>query len=261
MWGVLTVDEPWWVCITQGDVYFPDPHCSGPRVLFKGTVPRGPVFHALSRSILRRFSGTPQGHRCRWAVCFVSFPDLSSSENQVLGECTVPGEPCILFTTLVLEAQFPWCTMRAHSQVCCMSPLKSWAQAVTLLNPLSLFLSFIFYPTSFWRDQAAFLGALCPPPAFRSCSTFKLSFDEFLGEKVVSPSYSSTILGPPRKTVFENIKYSQLARLWKIYIIPISFGLFKDSCQVNLGHMYVSAVILYIFLMFLWGKKGVKKLY
>jgi len=29
------------------------------------------------------------------------------------------------------------------------------------------------------------------------CSAFKWSFDEFVGEKVVSPSYSSTILGPP----------------------------------------------------------------
>ena len=28
-------------------------------------------------------------------------------------------------------------------------------------------------------------------------SAFKCSFDEFVGEKVVSPSYSSSILGPP----------------------------------------------------------------
>ena len=28
-------------------------------------------------------------------------------------------------------------------------------------------------------------------------STFKCSFDEFVGEKVFSPSYSSTILAPP----------------------------------------------------------------
>ena len=28
-------------------------------------------------------------------------------------------------------------------------------------------------------------------------SAFKCSVDEFVGEKVVSPSYSSTILGPP----------------------------------------------------------------
>ena len=29
------------------------------------------------------------------------------------------------------------------------------------------------------------------------CSAFKCSFDEFVGEKVVSPSYSSAMLGPP----------------------------------------------------------------
>ena len=33
---------------------------------------------------------------------------------------------------------------------------------------LSLFLSFIFCPTSFWRQWAAFLGTWCPLPAFRS---------------------------------------------------------------------------------------------
>ena len=34
---------------------------------------------------------------------------------------------------------------------------------------LSLFLSFIFFPTSFWRQWVDFLGAWCPLPAFRSC--------------------------------------------------------------------------------------------
>ena len=37
------------------------------------------------------------------------------------------------------------------------------------LTLLFLFLSFIFCPTSFWREWDAFLGAWCPPPAFRSC--------------------------------------------------------------------------------------------
>ena len=37
------------------------------------------------------------------------------------------------------------------------------------LNLLSLFLSFIFCPTSFRGEWAAFLGAWCPLPAFRSC--------------------------------------------------------------------------------------------
>ena len=35
------------------------------------------------------------------------------------------------------------------------------------LTLLSLLLSFIFCPTSFWREWAAFLGAWCLPPAFR----------------------------------------------------------------------------------------------
>ena len=37
------------------------------------------------------------------------------------------------------------------------------------LNSLSLFLSFIFCPTSFWRHWPVFLVVRCPLPAFRSC--------------------------------------------------------------------------------------------
>ena len=37
------------------------------------------------------------------------------------------------------------------------------------LNLLFLFLSFIFCPTSFRRQWAAFLGAWCPLPEFRRC--------------------------------------------------------------------------------------------
>ena len=37
------------------------------------------------------------------------------------------------------------------------------------LNVLSLYSSFIFYLTSFQRNWAAFLGAWCSLPAFRSC--------------------------------------------------------------------------------------------
>ena len=35
-------------------------------------------------------------------------------------------------------------------------------------------------------------------------SVFKCSFNEFVGEKGVSPSYSSAILAPPLKDSFEN---------------------------------------------------------
>ena len=67
---------------------------------------------------------------------------------------------------------------------------------------LSLFLSFIFFPTSFQRQWAAFLGDWCPLQAFRSCSEEFTQRSNVLlmnlwGEKVVSPSYPSAILGPP----------------------------------------------------------------
>ena len=40
---------------------------------------------------------------------------------------------------------------------------------LSVLTLLSLFLSFIFCPTSFRSGWAAFLAAWCPLPAFRSC--------------------------------------------------------------------------------------------
>ena len=71
---------------------------------------------------------------------------------------------------------------------------------------LSLFLSCIFCPTSFWRQWAAFMGTWCLLLVVRSCFVKLLSvqmffwwicmnYDEF--EKVVSLSYSSTVLAPP----------------------------------------------------------------
>ena len=46
--------------------------------------------------------------------------------------------------------------------------LPSW-DGSPFLPLLSLFLSFIFFPTYFRRQWAAFLGAWCPLPAFRRC--------------------------------------------------------------------------------------------
>ena len=76
-------------------------------------------------------------------------------------------------------------------------PSRDGSPSLTLFP---LFLSFIFYPTSFWRQWAAFLGLMSSasnPKLFCGvCSVFKWSFDEFVGKKVVSLSYSSAILVP-----------------------------------------------------------------
>ena len=87
----------WTLCF----MYFPGLSCSGSgsRVLCKGTDLLG--------------------------MCFVPFPVLSSSGNQVLGEHTVPGGPWVLIPFQVLATRFPGCAARALYQVCHVSPLVS----------------------------------------------------------------------------------------------------------------------------------------
>ena len=78
--------------------------------------------------------------------------------------------------------------------------LPSWDGAPSL-PLLSLFLSYIF-SYLFLKTTSCFSGCLMSSAGIQKLfcgiySALKCSFDEFVGEKVVSPSYSSTILGPP----------------------------------------------------------------
>ena len=68
------------------------------------------------------------------------------------------------------------------------------------LTLLSLFLSILSYLLS--KRTGCLSGCLVFSASIQrlfcgSCSAIKWSFDEFVGEKMVSLSYSSTILGPP----------------------------------------------------------------
>ena len=76
---------------------------------------------------------------------------------------------------------------------------------------LPLFLSFKFFPNSFWRQWAAFLGAWCPLPAFRSCFVAftqhsNVLLMNLLREKLVSLSYSSATLGLPPKLLIIHMR-------------------------------------------------------
>ena len=64
-------------------------------------------------------------------MCFVLFPGLSSSGVQVLGECTVPGETCVIITSPVRVTRIPG--VCPESTVLDVSPLESLSQPVTLL--------------------------------------------------------------------------------------------------------------------------------
>ena len=50
------------------------------------------------------------------------------------------------------------------------------------------------------------------------CSAFNCSFNEFVGEKVVSPSYSSAILAPPPIIFFFKLKYSCVTMLCYFHV-------------------------------------------
>ena len=108
MWGVVAVHGSHWVCHSPGQLVLPG-------------------------STLLMLQGALQGLCPEWTLHFKCFPGLSHSGNQVLGECAVPGGPCIFIAPPVLATLFPGCVVRAPFQVYHVSPLGSWFQAATLL--------------------------------------------------------------------------------------------------------------------------------
>ena len=76
--------------------------------------------------------------------------------------------------------------------------------------PTSFVSFFVFYIFSylFLKPMICFAGCLMSSASIQLfCgiySVLKCSLDEFVGEKVVSPSYSFTILGPPLPVVLNN---------------------------------------------------------
>ena len=69
-------------------------------------------------------------------------------------------------------------------------------------TPYLFCLSFVFYIFSYLlsKTMGCFSGCLMSSARIQElfCGIYSAcSFDEFVGEKVVSPSYSSAILGPP----------------------------------------------------------------
>ena len=78
--------------------------------------------------------------------------------------------------------------------------LPSWDGSLSL-SLLSLFIfyisSYLLLKTMGCHSQCLMSSASIQKLFCRIFSAFKRSFDEFVGDKVVSPSYSSAILGPP----------------------------------------------------------------
>ena len=94
-----------------------------------------------------------------------------------------------------------------------LSPLRLPSQDGSLSLPLlSLFLSFIFFSYHLLKTMRCFSGCLMSSAGIQKLfcgiySAFKCSFDEFVGVKVVSPSYSSAILGPPLRLILSTLLF------------------------------------------------------
>ena len=122
VWGVLTVSQQHWFCPRSRRVCFPSLHCSGSRLLRRGTVQLSkarPAFSALPRSkpFRFRFLGTPQRRRLDW-VC-VLCPSLVRAAQVTRCLASFDLSPPVPAT------QFAGCSMGMPSQVCHVSPLGS----------------------------------------------------------------------------------------------------------------------------------------
>ena len=97
------------------------------------------------------------------------------------------------------------------------TPFLGWISVPTSF--VSLFVFYIFsYLLS--KTMGCFSGCLMASPSIQKLfcgiySGFKCLFDEFVGEKLVSPSYSSAILGLPYSLSL-SYHWLRTARFWSI---------------------------------------------
>ena len=101
---------------------------------------------------------------------------------------------------------------------------------------------FVFYVFSYLllKIMGCFSGCLMSSAGIQKLccgiySVFKCSFDEFVGEKLVSLSYSSAIVGPPPVSIiftFTPLMYITTAFMTELLVMSLKFIFFKVT---NLG--------------------------
>ena len=110
--------------------------------------------------------------------------------------------PCVLpRLTTDLAVSVSWCL---ETSLFLRLPFQDEAPPLPLL---SLFFCLLYFAYLLSKTTSCFSGCQMSSASIQKLfceiySAFKCSFDEFVGEKVVSPSYSSAILGPPRLLIF-----------------------------------------------------------
>ena len=105
------------------------------------------------------------------------------------------------------------------------TPFPGWSSIPTSFVSFIVFYIF-FYLLS--KTMRCFSGCLMSSAIIQKLfcgmySAFKCSFNEFVGEKVVSPSYYSAILGPPLRLYLES-RTPCWATLWTLSYMPSVYG-------------------------------------
>ena len=117
----------------------------------------------------------------------------------------------------------------------------------TVLRPslFCFFLCFLYFFSSPFEDLGCFSGCLTSSAGIQKlfCGiylAFKCSFDEFVGEKVFSPSYSSAILAPPPALIFltDSFPTSDFSFTCLFNFCRSFFSLKSQACQ--------AAVLIYM---------------
>ena len=132
------------------------------------------------------------------------------------------------------------CASKAHHRL--SSESVSWCLETSLFKtpfagwssvPTSFVSFFVFYIFSYLlsKTMGCFSGCLMSSAGIQKLfcgiySAFRCSFDEFVGEKVISLSYSSTILGPPPRLAILSMVLSPL----QTQIVHLDV---LDSCTVK----------------------------
>ena len=111
------------------------------------------------------------------------------------------------------------------------TPFLGWSSV-----PTSFVSFFVFYIFSYLllKTMGCFSGHLMSSAGIQKLfcgiySAFKCSFDEFVGEKVVSSSYSSAILRPPpplyilASFVKHKVSIGVWIYLWDFYFVPLTY--------------------------------------
>ena len=109
------------------------------------------------------------------------------------------------------------------------------AGRISIPNSLTLFLSFIFCPTSFRREWAAFLGAWCPPPAFRSCFVEVAQHSNDLLMILLWWKWSSHPIPLPSCLSF--LRHYPCFALYQHLPACLQCGVFSKFCWLYLKHL------------------------